>query len=242
MSRCKTTCRDVTRLIVDYLLAGKMKRILSIMGSVGICAVFLPLFAALLFAFPVEFIVATWQNMRVDSSAKGVITKSEVTRSRGSSEGSSVAYSFEIDGRLHESSRRTAGLFSNSSQEEGGGEFARQHPVGTEVEVFYDSSDPGFSLLERGFPKWSLGFSIAVWGMLMSQYFKRTDKRTSRLLIAYPIFRAMTIVGFLTIFISPPTLTFGDLMTISIGFGAITFCALVWLLISGLFKSNQAEP
>jgi len=166
-----------------------MKRILSIIGLIVFCAIFLPLLAVLLYAMPLEFGVATWPNMRLDATTDGSIIYSEVTRRRSSNEGSSIVYSYGVDGSPNQSSRWRAGLFSNLSRDNGGGEFAKSHPVGTSVQVFCNSSDPKFSMLERGWPKWSLGFSLAVWGVLSLYYFKRGDRKTRHLLVAYPHYR-----------------------------------------------------
>lgn len=219
----------------------RMKHIWSIIGLLTLSAIFLPLLAALLFAMPLEFGVATWHNLRLDATTDGSITHSEVTRRRGSNEGSSISYSYGVDGSPYQSSRWRAGLFSNSSREDGGGEFAKNHPEGTTVQVFYDSSDPEFSLLERGWPKWSLGFSMAVWGMLTSYYFKRSDRKTRRLLVAYPLSRALTITGFLTIILFPPTLNHETLKTILTCFLIIALLAMGWLLlpIARKVKSEQ---
>lgn len=211
-----------------------MKRVLRTIGLLALCAILLPLFAAFLFAMPVEFAVATWHNLRVDSTVKGSVTKSEVTEGKSGNEGSLVTYSFKVDGVASDSSRWRAGLFSNSSHEIGGGEFARSHPRGTNVDVLYDSSEPGFSLLKRGWPKWSLGFSMGVWGMLTSSYFKRNDQRTLRLYLGYPASRALSIAGILTIMLFPPTLSLAALKVILIGVGVIALCALLWLVLGGV--------
>jgi hypothetical protein len=223
------------------MFAEGMKHIWSIIGLIALSAIFLPLLAALLFAMPLEFGVATWHNLRLDATTDGSITHSEVTRQRGSNEGSSMAYSYGVDGSSYLSSRWRAGLFSNSSREDGGGEFAKNHPVGTSVQVFYDSSNPEFSMLERGWPKWSLGFSMAVWGILSSYYFNRSDPKTRRLFVAYPLSRALTITGFFTIVLLPPTLDHETMQTVMIGFVVIALGALGWLLLPVARNTNSEQ-
>ena len=178
-----------------------------------------------------EFAVATWHNWRVDSTTKGVITRSEVSKARGGSEGSAVSYTYQVNGRHFENTRRKGGLISDSSHEAGGGQFAKTHPVGTEVPVYFDSSDPSFSLLEHGWPKWSIGFSVGVWGMWFSSYYRRGNPRTIRLMFAYPLSRAATITGFITIIAFPFTIDAKGLGYFLIIFVFISLIAFGWLML-----------
>lgn len=208
-----------------------MKKVFGIIGTIAACAVVLPLIFGLLFAFPIEFAAATWHVLRVDSTTEGVITKSEVRKSRKGMEGSSMTYSYEVGGHRYVSSRRSGGYFANSSNESGGGKFARDHPVGSEVKVYFDASDPGFSMLERGWPKWSIGFSVGVWGLWFSNYFKRTDQRTIRLMFAYPLSRAAPICAFITIMFFPVTVDGSGLIDFLSLFAVISLLAFGWLML-----------
>lgn len=218
-----------------------MKRFFSIIGTILICIVILPLLLAFLFAMPLEFIVSSWHNIKIDSSTQGLITHSEVLEGKGGNEGSSISYQFQIDGKSYESSRWRAVLISNSSSEAHGGEFAKSHPVGSKVTVYYDASNPKFSLLERGWPKWSFGFSLGVWGIMFANQFKRTSPRSTRLFIGYPLSRATTITGALTIFLLPPTLDASSFKLILLGFVVIAILAFIWLILCPSSKITADE-
>lgn len=56
--------------------------------------------------------------------------------------------------------------------------------------VYYSKADPGRSVLEYGWTKWSIGFRLGVWGMTLGQRYKRGQH-----LIGYAVTRAMLISG-----------------------------------------------
>ncbi len=221
-----------------------MKKLLGIIGAVAACVVIFSLLFGLLFAMPIEFAVATWHNWRADSTTEGVITRAEVSKARGGLEGSAVSYSYQVGGRHFEGTRYRGGFLSDRSHEAGGGEFAKKHPVGSEVPVYFDSSDPGFSLLEHGWPKWSLGFSAIVWGVWFSGYYSRADPRTKRLVFCYPLSRAATISGFITILAFPITIDGQGLVDFLIIFAVISLLAFGWLMLgkadTGAADSTQS--
>lgn len=211
-------------------MIAKLKKFFGYLFGAMLSVIFILLFLMLLFGMPVEFAAATWQNLRIDATTLGQVTHSEVIRGSKSNEGSSIEYAYTVDGKSYTSTRWRAGLISNSSQEAGGGRFAKDHPVGAEVLVHYDASNPQYSLLEPGWPKWSVGFSMAVWGILLSGGFERKAPRTRRLLIGYPFTRALTITGFLTIIFSTRTLDNSAMLVTLAIYGASALGALLYLL------------
>jgi len=208
-----------------------VKKLLGYIPIIVVGAVILPLILGFLFAFPIEFLMASWHSWRADSMTTGVITRSEVSKGRHSTEGSDITYSYNVDGRHFSSTRRCGGLITNASRESGGGIFAREHPVGSEIAVHYDSSDPAFSLLEPGWPKWSIGFSILVWGVLFSNSFKRTDRRTARQMIGYSLSRAAPISGFIAILGFPTIMGREELLDFLLIFASISLVAFGWLML-----------
>ena len=208
-----------------------MKRFKNIILVILVCVIFIPLFLLMLFGGPVELIAATWHNIRSDASTKGTVTFSESTRHSGLT-GSSISYRYEVGGSSYESQKWRTGFSNNSSYENGGNYFAKNHPEGSAVVVYYDSSEPTFSILERGWPTFSIGFSMACWGILLCHNFKRNDPKTAYLMIGYPISRALLGTGVLTLFTQPPTIKFELFNPPLVCFLIITTCAVIILLSS----------
>lgn len=167
--------------------------------------IFVPLFLALLFLMPVEFCASSWHLWRADSTTQGRIISSQPQNHRGNTR-SLIRYSYTVDGRRYESDRVRAGWISNKSYEAGAGELAKSLSEGSKITVRYDPRHPEFALLEYGWPKWSLGFSLGVWGMLLGSYvFAAQDRRPSSHLL-YGLTRGICLLGFLIIFLLPPTI------------------------------------
>jgi len=164
------------------------------------------------FAMPVEFVASSWHVYRLDSSVEGVILSSEVTRAP-STQGNAIRYRFTVNGEVLESDRWSPGLISNSAKETGGGDLARKYKAGDEVTVYYDSSSPDFSVLERGWPKWSVGFSMAVWGSLLRR----------------AVFRSLVFTGFVVLAVFPSTLSFTDLRDVLCVYLVIALVNYFWL-------------
>lgn len=167
--------------------------------------IFLPLFLALLFLMPVEFCVSSWHLWRADATTQGRIISSQPASHRGNTR-SLIRYSYKVDGRRYESDRVRAGWISNKAYEAGAGALAQSLSAGSQVTVRYDPRHPEFALLEYGWPKWSVGFSLAVWGMLLGSYvFAAQDRRPSSHLL-YGLTRGICLLGFLIIVLLPPTI------------------------------------
>jgi hypothetical protein len=218
-----------------------MKRLFNILGYIFVFVVIVPLFLLMFFAMPLEFIVSSWHIIKVDSSTQGIITHSEVVRESRGTERSDIMYTFECGGKSYQSSRWQPGLISNSAGETNGGEFSRSHPEGTKVTVHYDSSNPSFSIIERGWPKWSIGFSLGVWGIFFSNQFKCTAPRTTKLLINYPLSRAISFTGVLTLFVFPQNLNTSSLKLLLLAFIIFGIAAYVWLILCPKEKITAKE-
>lgn len=173
----------------------------------GIAAalIFVPLLLALLFMMPLEFCVSSWHLWRADAATEGRVISSEQKSHRGNTS-SLIRYSYTVDGRGYESDRVRAGWISNKAYESGAGDLAKSLSPGSQISVRYDSHHPEFALLEYGWPKWSLGFSLAVWGMWFGSYVFNSEDRRPKSHVLYGLTRGMWLLGFMIILLLPPTL------------------------------------
>lgn len=173
----------------------------------GIAAalIFVPLLLALLFMMPLEFCVSSWHLWRTDAATEGRVISSEQKSHRGNTN-SLIRYSYTVDGRGYESDRVRAGWISNKAYESGAGDLAKSLSPGSQISVRYDSKHPEFALLEYGWPKWSLGFSLAVWGMWFGSYVFNSEDRRPKSHVLYGLTRGMWLLGFMIILLLPPTL------------------------------------
>lgn len=197
---------------------------------IGIAAalVFVPLLLALLFMMPLEFCVSSWHLWRADSTTEGRVISSEQKSHRGNTR-SLIRYSYSVDGRSYESDRVQAGWISDKAYESGAGDLAKSLSTNKEVVVRYDSANPEFALLEYGWPKWSVGFSLAVWGMLLGAYvFEPPDRRPKSHLL-YGLTRGACLLGFVIIVLLPPTIQLQQVLPL-LGAG------LVLSAVAGLYS------
>lgn len=154
---------------------------------------------------PLEFCVSSWHVLTADSTTEGRIIFSQHKQHRGNTL-SMIRYSYFISGRSYESDRVRAGWISNRFYEADAGNLVESLSLGSPVSVHYDSDHPQFALLEYGWPKWSLGFSLVIWGMILGVYvFGSQDRRPSSYVL-YGLTRGMVLIGFAIIILMPPTL------------------------------------
>lgn len=173
--------------------------------SIAALLIFIPLFLALLFAMPLEFCVASWHLWRADATTEGRVVSSQQKAHRGNTR-SLIRYTYSVDGRSYESDRVRAGWISDKGYEASGGDLAQSLSPGSQVTVRYDAAHPEFALLEYGWPKWSVGFSLAVWGMLLGSYVHGPQDRRPSSHVLYGLTRGTWLLGFLIVFLLPPTL------------------------------------
>lgn len=213
-----------------------MKRLFTAIGWSLMGIVFVPLFLMLLFGMPLEFLISSWHLYRVDARTEGKVIESEVRRHKGG-ERSALRYSYQVGGTTYTSDRVEAGLVSNRSFQSGGGGFARSAPFGSSMTVYYDSSAPGFSLAAYGWPKWSVGFSMAVWGLLFSHNFPLRSFKFLRGALAYSASRALLLSGALTIALFPVTIGKSEFVGVAVSFGVF----LVGAFLCGMLRKIWNE-
>ena len=152
---------------------------------------------------PLEFCVSSWHLFRADSTTEGRVISSEQKQHRGDTL-YLIRYGYSVSGRSYETDRVRAGWISDSSYEAGA--LTDSLSLGSSVTVHYDSDHPEFALLAYGWPKWSLGFSLAVWGMILGAYFFGPQDRKPSSHVFYGLTRGMLLLGFAIIILLQPTL------------------------------------
>lgn len=167
--------------------------------------IFVPLLLALLFMMPLEFCVSSWHLWRADAATEGRVISSDSQSHRGNTR-SLIRYRYTVDGRSYESDRVRAGWISNKAYESGAGDHAKSLRPGSQVSVRYDTEHPEFALLEYGWPKWSVGFSLAVWGMWLGSYVFDSEDRRPKSHVLYGLTRGTMLLGFMIIILLPPTI------------------------------------
>lgn len=116
-------------------------RAFRLLGGLGLMALLIVAFVRDLQEFPRS---ATWPSTRGEVTVSGI----EIDDSFDAD----FQYRYRVDGTDYEADRITFfqyAVFANLQQNKA---FIEEHPVGTEVEVFYDPSDPSRSVIMRSIP------------------------------------------------------------------------------------------
>ncbi len=196
--------------------------------EIAAALVFVPLFIALLFMMPLEFCVSSWHLLRVNSTTEGRVISAQQKSHKGNTI-SLIRYGYSVAGHRYESDRVRAGWISDRSYEGSGGDLAESLRPGSVITIRYDSDHPEFALLAYGWPKWSFGFSLTVWGLILGAYVYGPQDRRPSSHVLYGLTRGPMLLGFLTIFLMPPTLE-PQLIATLLGAG------LVLSLLAGLYS------
>ena len=199
-----------------------MKKVLGLIAQIVLVPIFAALFLGLLFLMPAELVVSSWHLVKADASTTGRLDSSQVGRSgnRGTTR-SEVSYHYEVNEREYASTRLSPG-FTHRAYETGGGGFARSHFAGSDITVYYDSKHPEFSFVDRGWPKWSIGFTMAVWGMIASGWNRLENLRHRSQLPLFAASQSILWTGFLTLFFMDSVIAPHQLLTVT-GTGVVTF-------------------
>jgi|GEM_PF-6635635 len=171
--------------------------------------IFIPLLLALLFAMPLEFCVSSWHLWRAGAATEGrVISFKEETveRKRQSYTRNLVRYGYTVDGRSYEGDRVRAGWISSQSYAGGGEDNLKPLSPGSQITVWHDPAHPEFALLEYGWPKWSVGVSLAVWGMVVGWFVFDPEDISRRSRVLYGLTRGTCLLGGAILALHPPTL------------------------------------
>ncbi len=190
----------------------------------------IPFVVALLFLMPFEFCVASWHLVRAKSTVEGTVLAASASHSKKhwSDTRSLVTYSYEVDGKQFTGQRVRAGWLSETVHESGGAAFAQGLKSGDRVTVHYDPAAPDFSLLDYGWPKWSLGISMLVWGLWIGSLIFPRKARRPTTFWAYGLTRGLVIMGVLMIFLLPPTVPPAASWELAIAFVVLSLFAFVY--------------
>lgn len=198
--------------------------------------IFGPLFGVLLFMMPLEFVVSSWHLFRArDGLTHGKVLASAKVSDHGNSK-SDILYRYEVQGRAYESDRVRAGWFSHHGYESGAGELGGALRPGDTIPIYYDSHHPEFALVEYGWPKWSIAFSLCVWGLLWRNYARpdsagqqRSPFRSrGRRLLGYSVATGATFLGFILFAIRPSTVELQDVPRLLVSWFVISLFAMAY--------------
>lgn len=194
--------------------ATRLRGGLARLGKGVLWVIFAPLFLALLFLMPADLAWSSVQLLLVRSETTGEVVSSVVSVSHGRGGGtrSDIVYRYRADGAMHESSRVKPG-FMHRGYEAGGGELAGTLRPGDPVRVHYAAWWPSLSFLEYGWPKWSIGFSLAVWGIIAAAVFCPATRKGER---PFPLrwhaaIKPMFFTGFATVMFMDPVIPVGEI-------------------------------
>lgn len=182
-------------------------------GVLGV--IFIPLILALFFLMPADFFWSSWHLLVTQSETTGEVVSSveSVTHGRGGrSTRSDIVYRYRVEGTVYESSRVKPGFLHNDYEADGGELAKALHPADA-VTVYYSAWIPSLSFLQYGWPKWSVGFSLAVWGILAAGIFCPETRKGER---PFPLFwqaliKPMFFTGFVTIVVMDPVIAVRDM-------------------------------
>jgi len=139
--------------------------------------VFCMLFS-LFFGPPIALLAESIDMLRMRSTADGTLDEISVRLDYKGRSRPVFRYSFRAAGQRYESDRYLPGFAANYGRWTGGRAVARDYQVGQAVTIHYSASDPNRCALEYGWFKVSLGFTLAVWGMLIGGISHRERRRT----------------------------------------------------------------
>ncbi|MEZ6093250.1 MAG: DUF3592 domain-containing protein [Pirellulaceae bacterium] len=147
--------------------------------SKGIVALFVFILFVLLLFFmfcvgPIAIVAETYDLLRFDKQAMGVLTDMETRLGNKGTSGIRITYHFDANGNRFVSNQLYPGFVSNYGTYSGGDSLSRKYTIGNQYRVFFDASDPSFSCLEHGWHKWSIGWTAVVWGMIAICRVKKT--------------------------------------------------------------------
>lgn len=189
-------------------------------------------FLALFFLMPTDFCWSSWHLLAARGTTTGTVVSAveSVGSGRGHGTRSDIVYRYRVNGIAYEGSRVRSG-FMDKGYEGGGGEFARSLKPGDAITVHYSERNPAFAFLSYGWPKWSLGFSLVVWGIVASAIWceKSRDGEIPVPFWGNALIRALPWTGILTTVFLAPVIVVTDIwIPLAIHAGAVLLLAAYW--------------
>jgi len=194
----------------------------------------------------------------------GTITHSEIERytdSDGTTYSADLEYVYEVDGREYAATRYRFGGFTSSSDRSYASGIVRAHPVGAEVDVFYNPDDPADAVLSRGvggsdyfIALFLTPFNIVMlglWGIGIAAVYRKVSnapaggvpiaRRPTSIHVRLPRISTLVaagvtalVISFISIFVVAFVFGFGDISTTVIG--VVWACVLVPAVVVFLWK------
>ncbi len=118
------------------------------------------------FVGPIAIVVESFEMWCMDSQTLGTLKDLAIVRGGRGTSAVHVTYDFTVDGELLESTRLYPGFMGNYGTSTNGDALADSYQVGNQYPVYYDSANPSRVCLEYGWPKWSIGWTAFIWGMI----------------------------------------------------------------------------
>ncbi len=144
-----------------------------------------------------------------------------------------VAYCFTVNGVNYDSSQYAPGWMANrGSWTDGGRGVTARYKPGQLAIIHYRLAHPTDCCLEYGWFKWSIGFSLGVWGLIIGKSEKReTWPRRA-------IGRAMALSGIVLIFFAPNIIPVAQIHLYLAAFFGILACAAVY----SMQEQSKTQP
>ncbi|MHC4251127.1 MAG: DUF3592 domain-containing protein [Planctomycetota bacterium] len=213
-----------------------MTRLLKAIAGVCLLLVFAALLVSLLFFMPAQFLVSSWRLYRADETTEGLLLDVDVVTG-DSGQGTRVRYEYEVNGVKHVGTRLGPGLLDGQTTQTGGGRLAEKYRSSRNVTVHYYSSDPSFAFLEYGWPRWSIGFSLCVWGLIAARGTASGRGRASGPLLRCALVDALPWLGVAIVFFFPQYVAPSDLVHLVWLYPGLVVCHLV----HGLYRRHRPK-
>jgi len=159
-------------MIGKYLafLSVKMASMIKTILAFPLLLIVIALVLGLFFGTPLCAIFETVDILRMRCTAVATVTKVEVVAGSEGGSRPQVTYAYSVGGVNYAGDRYAPGWFANEGSWTGGGRGLRQrYWPGKVVSIHYRAANPAHCCLEYGWFKWSIGFSLAVWGGVLAR-------------------------------------------------------------------------
>ena len=220
-----------------------MSRLLKKLFWTMVAIPFVALFLGMILGPPVFFVMETVDLFKMRGTAVGTVENVRIDRRRSTSR-AVIHYSFDVGQQRYVSERYLPGFAGNQGGWTGGAAHAEEFPVGRKVTVYYDPHSPDRCALEYGWFKWTIGFWLGLWSMLLRpaacDFTKRSSNKSKLLWCAA---NATLIYGIALIIAGPNAVRVRELGWHLLAWIAAFFVSLLVLLKKSRFNKNaEAYP
>lgn len=154
---------------------------------------------------PIAILAETYDLICFDGRTTGKLTSLEIVYGSKGTSATVVSYVYNSNGKDLISNRLYPGFAANYGTYTGGASLAKKYTVGQQVQVYFDSSNPVRACLEHGWHKWSIAWTVLIWGMVGYPYFLIKKSRLWILAVT------LVVYGFGLLAIGPNTVFASEL-------------------------------